>query len=95
MAAVTGLRFSLDADGSVPGAATALLSITDGSGLLLITRTGMAGELSVSAAFHLPAGILIGFDTVSVAVNTTAAAVTQTFSLPSGHASNSFHLPFK
>ena len=69
--AATGVTLSL---GSV-------VSVTNGSGFLLVSALGVAGSLSATAALTLPAGIDITATTFRVDVNSTAVPVVESLLL--------------
>ena len=71
-----------DLDFTLFGGLDQLVTITNGQGLFLITDDGMAGAFSVSVAFHLPLGLTISAQTVSVAINNTNVDVHEEFHIP-------------
>ncbi len=75
--AVSSVHFDLGPTGSP------FVHIADGQGSLLINRTGIAADFSVSASFPglAAAGLALNFQTVRLQLNTTAAAVNETFAV--------------
>jgi hypothetical protein len=69
---------------SLGSGSTEYVSVTDGTGALLINGSGLAADFSVTAAIHNLPGVTVSFTQVSVQINTGSQAVNDSFDMPGG-----------